>query len=73
MNKEQTQTKRWEVTIQKTATYEAQIEVEADTEEQARELAQAQAESGKYWGEFAENETDETYEVTDSACLSDDD
>ena len=72
MNKEQTQTKRWEVTIQKTATYDATIEVEADTEEQAQELAQAQAESGKYWGEFAENCNDETYEVTDSTCLSDD-
>ena len=50
MNKEQTQTKRWEVTLQKTATYETTIEVEAETEDEAKELIQAQAENGDHWG-----------------------
>ena len=74
MNKEQTQTKRWEVTLQKTATYETTIEIEAETEDEARELIQAQAENGDHWGEFgADAEIDVSYEVTDSACLSDED
>ena len=70
MNKEQTQTKRWEVIIQKTAIYQTPIQVEADTEEQAQELAQAQAEKGEHWEDFAVGEEiDVSYEVTDSACL----
>ena len=73
MNKEKTHTKRWEVTIQRTAVYGTQIQVEAETEEEAEELAKAQAENGEHWEDFAVgSEMEVTYEVTDSTCLSED-
>jgi hypothetical protein len=66
---EKTKTKRWEVTIRRESCYEAVIELEAETEEEAQELAQTQAESGDHDDAF-EN-TDDTFEVTDIGELED--
>lgn len=69
---EKTKTKRYEVTIQKTATYDAVIEIEAESEEEADRLAMEQVEQGEHDSAFNDNLQDENYEVTETNCLDED-
>lgn len=67
-----TATKTYEVTIQRTSTYDAVIEVEAGSEEEAETLAMEQVEQGQHDSTFDDNLQDENWEVTETNCSSDD-
>jgi hypothetical protein len=65
--------KSYEVTIQKTITYDAVIEVDAESEAEAEKLAMRQVEAGDHDDTFLDNLQDENWEVTETNCTSDDD
>ena len=62
---EKTTLKSYEVTIQKTITYESEAEAE--------KLAMGQVEAGDHDDTFLDNLQDENWEVTETNCTSEDD
>ena len=70
---EKTTLKSYEVTIQKTITYDAIIEVDAESEAEAEKLAMGQVEAGDHDDTFLDNLQDENWEVTETNCTSEDD
>lgn len=65
--------KSYEVTIQRTTTHDAVIEVDAESEAEAEKLAKVQAEDGDHHHTFEDNLQDESYEITETNCTSDSD
>jgi hypothetical protein len=66
---EKTKTKRFEVTIQRTTTHEAIIEIDAESEDEADRLAMEQVEQGEHDSAFDDNLDDQNFEVTQTTCL----